>query len=127
MAEVEDFIYQKEGQQREILLHLHHIFAEELMLESKLRYSIPFYYQNSWICYLNPIKNDGIELVFLRGNELSNSTGLLQSKGRKQVSGIEFYRPDQVTKEQLYEIIQEALILDETVPYASKRQKNQNK
>lgn len=121
MTKVEDYIYSYEGNQREIMIYFHKLLSEELNLTDKLRYKIPFYYRKSWICYLNPIKNGKIEFAFVRGNQLSNSQGLLDSKGRKQVWGIEFARQSEIPIKGLTEIIQEAILLDETVPYASKR------
>ena len=123
MDAVEHFIYEKTGTQREILLYLHQILAEELGLQPKIRYRIPFYYQKSWICYLNPLKEGGVEFVFLRGNELSNEQDLLDTKGRKQVRGITFRQVADVPLEAIYEIIQEALVLDETVPYRIRKNK----
>lgn len=120
MNPVEDFIYGKEGNQRAILVFLHEILSTHFDLTNKIRYKIPFYYNRSWICYLNPIKGDKIELAFLRGNELSNEQGLLDNKGRKQVYGIEFEKVSDIKEEVLYEILQEAVLLDESVPYASK-------
>ena len=125
MSEVEDFIYQFEGKQRAILLFLHHLMAEELGLTTKIRYKIPFYDRKSWICYLNPGKKENdVELCFIRGNELSNLQGILEAKNRKQVRGLTFSSIEQIPKESLTEIIQEAILLDETKPYESKRKKS---
>ena len=124
MTEVEDFIYNYEGSQREIMLYIHKLLSDELNLTDKLRFKIPFYYRKSWICYLNPSKNSSIEFAFVRGNELSNSQGLLDSKGRKQVWSIELTKKSEIPIKELTEIIQEAILLDETVPYASKRKKS---
>jgi hypothetical protein len=89
----------------------------------KIRFKIPFYYRKSWICYLNPVKGNGVEFVFLRGNELSNEQGLLEAKGRKQVSGVTFYEIKEIPQEVLQEVVMEALILDDEVKYKSKRSK----
>jgi len=124
MTAVEDYIYSLDDSQRELMLAIHKLLSEELDLTDKLRFKIPFYYRKSWICYLNPIKNKGIEVAFLRGNELSNSQGLLDSKGRKQVWGIELTKLSEIPFKELNEIIQEAILLDETVSYASKRKKS---
>ena len=113
MNEVEDFIYQFEGGQQEVLLYFHHLFLD-LNLVSKIRYRVPFYYGKSWVCYLNPQKNGSIELVFIYGRKLSNTQGILNDKGRKQVSGIEFSNLDEIPQEAIFEIIQEALLIDET-------------
>lgn len=118
MSEVEGFILEKEGEQQTILQLLHDLLMSTPEVTSKIRYKIPFYYRKSWICYLNPTKKPlGVELVFTRGIELSNQQGLLESKGRKQVAGVTFTKVADVPVETLLEVIQEALYLDETVPY----------
>lgn len=121
MTDVEDFINQYEGNQRKVMRLLHNLLATELNLTEKIRFGIPFYYKKSWICYLNPTKNGTIEFAFTRGNELSNEQGLLDSKGRKQVYSVEFENISDIPHERLNEIIQEAILLDETKPYQSKR------
>ncbi len=123
MTAVDDFILDQPDPQKEILQYLHLLLTEELGLIPKIRYKIPFYYYKSWICYLNPLKEGGIELAFTRGNELSNEQGLLNFKGRKQVCGLDIRSVNAIPHEALYEILQEALILDENKPYASKRSK----
>jgi len=99
------FIDRYSGDQQAVLQYLHNLLISFPDIEPKLKYKIPFYYRKSWICYLNPIKKKGIELCFTRGNELSNTQGLLAARDRKQ------------------ELLQEAFLLDETVPYQSKRKK----
>jgi len=121
MTEVEDFIYSHEGSQRAIMLLLHNLLTIELNLTDKLRYKIPFYFGKSWICYFNPRKDGQIEFAFLRGNELSNTHGLLHSKGRKQVWSIQFSHPSEIPIVSLRETILEAILLDETVPYTIKK------
>lgn len=113
MNPVEDFIYQLEGEQRALLLYLHHILTTELNLEAKIRYKIPFYYGKRWICYLNPTKDNKIDLSFIYGNQLSNEQGLLESRGRKQVCSITLDAVKNIPIETLYEILQEAILLDE--------------
>ena len=117
MSEVENFIYQFDGQQRAIMLHFHALFTKELGLTCKLRFKIPFYDLKTWIFYLNPSKSGGVDLVFIRGNELSNAQGILESKGRKQILSITFQSLSEIPEDELYESIQEALILDQTTPY----------
>ncbi len=123
MTAVELFILEKEGEQQKILDRLHNLLSSFPEITSKIRYKIPFYYHKSWICYLNPTKDGGIELAFTRGNELSNEQGLLDSKGRKQVYGISFHSSREIDEDLVAEVFQEALILDEEIPYASKRKK----
>ncbi|HMN89735.1 MAG TPA: DUF1801 domain-containing protein [Saprospiraceae bacterium] len=118
-----DYIYEREGRQQETMFFLHHLIMSYPEVTGKIRFKIPFYFRKSWICYLNPLKQDRVELVFLRGNELSNEQGLLESRGRKQVLGLIIERVADIPEEALHEILQEALLLDETIAYASKRRK----
>ncbi len=118
MTPVDNFILEKEGDQQAILQFLHDLMMSTPEVTSKIRYRIPFYYRKSWFCYLNPTKKPvGVEMVFIRGIELSNEQGLLDAKGRKQVAGVTFTKVDDIRVEPLLEIIQEALYLDDTVPY----------
>lgn len=121
MITVEDYIAEYEGPALAILSFLHEMMVEKSGLTPKLKYGIPFYYRKSWICYLNPLKSGAIELAFPRGNELSNIQGMLIKKGRKQVSGIELHSIDNMPVELILEVINEAILLDELVPYSSKR------
>lgn len=116
-----NFIYNREGVQRDILLHLHEIITSLPEITGKIRYKIPFYDHRSWICYLNPIGGDRVELAFTRGNELSNEQGLLEARGRKQIRGVIFAAIEEIPGETVLEVLHEALLLDEEVPYASKR------
>ncbi len=123
MQDVENYIYQFEGNQKEVIMYFHNLLTNDFNLSSKIRYKIPFYDIKSWICYLNPLKNGKIELAFIRGNELSNHQGMLNSKGRKQVYGIEFAKISDIPITEVNEIINEAIILDSIEPYKSKRKK----
>jgi hypothetical protein len=123
MALVEDFIAAQDDPQRELMEFLHRLLCIELGLQDKMRYQLPFYYCRSWVCYMNPTRGGGVEFAFLRGNELSNSQGLLESKGRKQVMSVEWNSIADIPLRSLHELMQEALLLDETQPYASKRTK----
>jgi len=113
MTTVEDFILGLDGQQKAIVSFLHQHLIEQHDLQVKINWKIPTYYRKSWVCYLNPIKNDGIEFAFLRGKDLSNEQGILNSKGRKLVSGIDIYSVNEIDLSVINEIIQEALILDD--------------
>ena len=121
MQTVTDFIETKEGNQKEILEFFHEMFLINLGLQAKIRYKIPFYYGKSWICYLNPVKGDKIELALLRGNELSNRQGILDFRNRKQVSGIIIETLKDCPIDLINEILQEAILLDETVPYSVRK------
>ena len=117
MQEVEEFIYQLDENQRDLMLYVHERLLSQPGVTARIRYKIPFYDRISWICYLNPLKKGGIELAFVRGDELSNAQGILDFKGRKQVCGIELHSLAEIPEETLYEVIQEALMVDESVKY----------
>jgi len=122
MNPVESFIYEQEDEVREMMLYLHDIMLSR-NLRPKISFRIPMYYGKSWICYLNPLKKGGLELAFCRGNELENASGILQANGRKQIMGVSFHKLTDINELAVLEIIEEAIVLDTTVKYASKRKK----
>ncbi len=108
-----DYIEARDGEQRRLFLALHALLTSLPQVTDKIRYTVPFYVRKSPICYLNPLKNGGVELVFIRGNELSNEQGLLDLKGRKQVAGVSYFAVSDIREEPLLEVLQEALLVDE--------------
>ncbi|MGN8225279.1 DUF1801 domain-containing protein [Gracilimonas sp. BCB1] len=126
MNAVEDFIMRHEGNQQEVMLYFHNLLTSFPTVTSAIKYRIPFYDQKTWVCYLNPLKNDKVSLCFLRGYELSNEQGLLESKGRKQVMSFDFGSVKEIPKETIREVINEALFLDEAVPYNPKGTRTQD-
>ena len=123
MSPAENLMYEFEGAQREIMLFFHQMLTQEFSLTDKITFQNPCYYHNSWICYLKPLQNATVELAFLRGNELSNHQGLLQSNGRKQLRSVAFSSLKDIPLETVKEILHEAILVDEAKPYASKRKK----
>lgn len=119
-----DYIYERQGNQQEIMLYLHEWIISYPNVVGKISYKIPVYYRKRWICYLNPFKNDQVELVFTRANELSNEQGLLDFRDRKLVAGIIFAKIEAIPIDVLHEIFQEALLLDDDVKYALRRKAN---
>ena len=122
MSAVIDFIHCQKEKHGEILLFIHDLMLSYEGVTSKIRYRIPFYYKNSWICYANPRKNDRVELVFIRANEFKDYTGLLDTKGRKQVAGITIGCLEEMSDD-LTDVINESLRIDAEVRYKSKRAK----
>jgi len=118
---VEDYIYQLEGQQREIMLFFHELLTIDYGLQAKIRYKIPFYFGNSWIVYLNNRKNNKVDFAIVRGKEISNSAGLLESRDRKMIRSVEFASVKEIPQDLVREIIEEAIFLDQTVPYSIKK------
>ena len=117
MNDIDLYIQSKEDDSlREMLFFLHDfILLQHPSMSSRLRYKIPFYDVHSWICYLNPLKKGGLELVFLHGQKISSHSEYLQTRGRKMVSGIIFKNISEINESILGEIIQEAIIIDELI------------
>ena len=122
--EVEVFILEQETLIRRTLLCLHQLLMTYPGVTAKIAYRIPFYYRKSWICYLNPIKEGCVELAFTRGNELMDESGLLESRGRSQVSGIQYNNPSEIDPARLNPILQQAILIDGTSPYRSPKKKS---
>ncbi len=113
MRTIEDYILGLEGQQKVIINVLHAHLMETTDLRSSISYGVPMYRRKGWVCYLNPIKKDGVEMAFMRGHRLSNEQGILDRKGRKLVAGIDLFDASRLPMEVIREIVQEALILDD--------------
>jgi hypothetical protein len=119
--DVESFFDDFEGQQADILWFLHRQILNYPAVHGKIRFKIPFYDRKSWICYLNPLKNGQVELAFIRGSELSDYGGWLQTRGRKQVTGALISHIDEIPHELLHAALQEALHLDDTSHYSLRK------
>lgn len=126
MTEIENLIYQFEGQQRKIMLYFHNLLTTDYDLTSKITFKNPCYYGKSWICYLKPTKRNTVELTFFRGNELSNEQRILKNNGRKQLLSIDIDAIESIPDNALKRIFHEAILLDKTTPYESKRKIKKN-
>ncbi len=69
------------------------------------------------------MKQGSVELAFVRGYELSNQQGILESKSRKQVYSITFKTLSEVPQRTMHEILHETIMLDEIKSYKSKNKK----
>lgn len=123
MSKLDSYMDTLTGQQKEITFFLHDWLTMQFDLEAKYRFKIPFYYQQTWICYLNPIKKDGIEFNFVRARELSLHQGILDFKKRVMVAGISLYDVKEIPLGPLTEIVEEAILLDATTPYTFKKKR----
>ncbi len=112
------YIESRPENQAIIMQTLYDYFTSFPNVQPKVRYRIPFYYQKSWVTYTNPLKNGGVELVFLRGIELSMQEELL-AKDRKMVRGIEYASVEAIDFNYLEMVWLEALDLDLHVKFVS--------
>jgi hypothetical protein len=115
MSDVDFYIGSLEDENlRTLVSELHELILSQLpSIYAELKYGIPFYNLHSWMCYINPLKTGGVELCFLHGQKLPDTHHLLETKGRKMVSGITITTIQQLYREDLLELILSAIILDE--------------
>lgn len=113
MTPTEAYILELPDNQRQIMQRLHDLLLSFPKVTTKIRYKIPFFYQKKWLCYLNPIKKNGVELCFLKGSELSNEQGILEATERKMVRGIKIYSTESIDERVLREVINEAILFDD--------------
>jgi len=107
---VGQFISEQSETVQEIVLILDELFLSYPNVGSKIRYHIPFYDYNTWVCYINPLKKgEGVELVFLKGKELSEVFPFLEVNGRKLVAGITIKEITEDILEQVIMVWEEAL------------------
>jgi hypothetical protein len=119
--DVVSYIDSKESPTREILFHLHQLIIQlHPQMKSKIRFKIPFYDIHSWICYCNPLKKGGVELVFLKGIRIPDPFNLLCSKERKMVKGVTIPSLEEFPEEQVVYYLLEAIGLDESDYLAKK-------
>jgi len=82
--------------------------------EEKISNNIPYFNFFGPLCYFNPT-DDGVELGFTKGYELSDDDRLLESKGRKLVKSVTFYSLISLEEqeESIRHLLNEAAILNE--------------
>lgn len=115
MSPVDSYIQQLQNtHQQHIMLQVHHFLMTYEGVTCKLRFNIPFYDGNKWICYLNPIKKNGVELCFLKGFQLSPRMPLQAGK-RTMVKGIKLFHIDEKQFELIASVFEEALLLDQAL------------
>ena len=108
MNAIEEFILAAEAEEREILMYLHQLLTERMALKPKLRYRIPFYDHNTWLCYLNPLRKGGVELVFLNAQQLTDPSGILDARGRKMVAGVRINSLAEIPEHDIVALVEEA-------------------
>lgn len=93
--------------------------------EEKISNKIPYFSFFGPMCYLNPT-DEGVELGFTKGYELSDDNRILESKGRKMVKSITFYSVTSLEEQEdaIRHILNEAAILNE---YRFKRKATRKK
>lgn len=82
--------------------------------QEKMSYKKPYFSFYGTMCYLNP-HEEGVDLGFTKGYELSDDQKILESKGRKQVKTITFHSVAELeeTEEAIRHVLNQAAILNE--------------
>lgn len=119
--EIEEYTESLQPHQKQVIYLLHEMIMDNPEMELKRKFKLPFYYRKSWICYFTILKNGAVEWAFTRGNELSNDNDYLKSRGRKQVSSVEFSSVNEIDISKAKACLHEALLLDERIPYSIKK------
>jgi len=93
----------------------------------KKKFNLPFFYGNTWVCYLNLVKKKGsvdkeIELCFVRGRELP-SKELLNFKERVMIGGLSYSTINAIDWGILKLLLEEAIHLDQERPYTFTKKK----
>lgn len=113
MSGTEGYYESLNSNRRQLAFHLQGlIMAAAPGMEESLSYKIPFFSRHKKICYLSHNK-EGMYLGFLKGHQMSLANGLLSMQGRKQVASVSYRSVEDVDESMLYEVLQEALLLDE--------------
>jgi|CXWJ01.1.fsa_nt_gi hypothetical protein len=128
MDDVEVYIanLQNENQKR-LISFFHSRFKDYPNITPKIRFRVPFYYQKTWVCYINPIKPHGIEICFIRGFELSNQQGILDAKKRNMIKGVTFFEIEKKRVRAVEEIFMEALELERTVKFVARNKRTRKR
>ena len=109
---LDDFIEKLNDGQLAIFNYLHDQFLAFPEISYKIRYKIIFYDYKSWLCYINPLKQGGVELCFIKGQVLQIHRDLLKAKNRKMIAGITIDDLKTAPLEKIMDCFAEALMLD---------------
>lgn len=113
---LEEFLDKLPPQQQHIALVLHDWICNNTNCKTTMRFKIPFYDANKWVAYLNPVKNNGIELNFLQARHFVPLPEELDFRGRKMVAGAIFYAVSDIHPEILRNLFNIALATDAHLP-----------
>lgn len=117
MSAVDEFIEHLENtHQRYLIEQLHQFLMTYPDIKGKIRFRVPFYDGNKWICYINPIKKNGVEVCFIRGFKLGIRPQL-EARKRTMVKGISVFKIDEEILSLIADVFEEALALDKNGSY----------
>jgi len=112
---VRQFINEQPQPQREMMTILRSwILDLGSHTQEKISYKIPYYSFYGTMCFLSP-QEDGVDLGFTKGYELSNDQKILESKGRKLVRSVTLHSVAELEENEdtIRHMLNEAAILNE--------------
>ncbi|MGV3598668.1 MAG: DUF1801 domain-containing protein [Bacteroidota bacterium] len=128
MNSVEEYISLLPDDERLVAARLRSIILETSpKFTEKLSYGVPYFYINSRVCFIWPassplsIHKQGVQLGFCRGNQLSNSHGIMNMADRKVVGIVLYNHLNEINEDLVKELLFEAIELDALV--ANRRRK----
>jgi hypothetical protein len=119
--DIDDFFAHQTPEIRQLLQYVRQlILVSHPKMRERFMYSnTPFFICLDYVCYFGKIhKTKGVEICFAKGFLLSNGQGLLEDKNRKIIRGITIRNLQEfkAIEECFLEILQEAILLNETQP-----------
>ena len=122
-SSIEDFLVFLPKSELRIVEELRHIvlpcFAHPI---ERLSYNVPFYYQNSRICFIWPssipwgkVPGNGVQLGFSKGFLMRDEIGYLEKGSRKQVYCKTFYSFEDIDHDLVKTYVLEAIRIDQEV------------
>ncbi|MBL7999090.1 MAG: DUF1801 domain-containing protein [Candidatus Kapabacteria bacterium] len=77
-------------------------------IEEAMKYGIPFFMLNGWLCYINPKKKE-LDIGFPRAQHFADPTGALQQKGRKMIKTLTFRYDEDIDIDALRSVLAAAI------------------
>ena len=97
-SQIKAFIERLPDTDQILVKELHEFLTKQPGVKASIRYGVPFYEKNRWICYLNPLAKGGVELAFPKAHLMNGHRKHLEFKDRKQVGGIVIKEVDDLSK-----------------------------
>ncbi|MGA0560014.1 DUF1801 domain-containing protein [Larkinella sp. VNQ87] len=113
---VDEYINRQKPEIHRLLTQIRRLILESApRIQEKITWGVPFYFHKGHLCYLNPLRSAeaAVDLCFLRGYELADEQNILENRGRRTVRSL-VVRADSVNEEQIRQLLQEAILLNET-------------
>ncbi|MGB3077108.1 MAG: DUF1801 domain-containing protein [Chitinophagales bacterium] len=119
MHSIEHFMFDLPKHEQEICFCLREIVLQSAPdFDEQFSYGVPYYFRNRSVCCLWPASakggpKRGVFLGFCQGNLLSNEQGIIEMGNRKRFGLIRFFDVKEINQALIYEILQEAILVDD--------------